>query len=414
MNHLVVEGRLVDPDWGPRWGQVEICQGTITRVGDLGLRPDLKFSDSELVFPGFVDVHVHLRQGDEHKEDYQTATRAALQGGICCMLDMPNNPVPPLRVEDLPVKQERVVDLPIDIGFYLGVGPGSRPSGHRHYKAYMGPSIGPLFFHDDDELEEAVRHYRGCRLTFHCEDPQMLRDFADRAEHEEQRPPEAEQRAVETALRLARRHGFLVHVAHLSQADSLGTLLQASRELWPDDQGLPGVVWEVTPHHLYFDRENRRHAPRNGFLKMNPPLRHPEHRQRLLQAVLDDQVTFLSTDHAPHTVEEKSGKNPSGVPLLDTHGAFAAWLLHQGLSPRQLCALACERPGRFSGLPVGRLRPGYRGHLAVLDPNRPWTVRAEELHTRCGWSPFEGLELPGRVTCTVASGRVFRAGLEVT
>lgn len=142
MSRFVVEGRLVD-----RWGQVEIVDGNIARVGDLGLKPDLKAGEHDIVFPGFVDVHVHLRQGNEEKEDFHSGARAALNGGVTCMLDMPNNPVPPRTLEGLQVKRAGVAELPIDIDFYLGVGPGTRPEpGHRLYKAYMGPSIGPIFF----------------------------------------------------------------------------------------------------------------------------------------------------------------------------------------------------------------------------------------------------------------------------
>ena len=411
---MIVEGRLVDIDFGPRWGQIEILEGTITRLGDLGLKADLKLGQDQLIFPGFVDVHTHLRQGDEYKEDFHSATRAALNGGVTCLLDMPNNPVPPVTKDMLAGKEAAIADLPVDIGFYVGLGPNTRPSGHRHYKAFMGPSIGPLFFHDDADLEETVRHYGDTRITLHCEDPEMLRHHSGAESHEASRPERAEQQAVSTALRLARKYGFRVHVAHLSQADSLPELEAAAQEFWPDDQGLPGVVWESTPHHLFFDWENRREQTRNAFLKMNPPLRSADSRQRLLQAFLSGRIHFLSTDHAPHTVEEKSSSNPSGVPLLDTYGSFASWLMQQGMSARQICRHACHLPGLFSGRKVGRLLPGYRGHLAVLDWNQPWTVRAEDCRTKCGWSPFEGVTLPARVAYTVASGRLFRHGLEVT
>ncbi|MBN9416470.1 MAG: amidohydrolase family protein [Candidatus Eremiobacteraeota bacterium] len=411
---MIVEGRLVDAHFGPRWGQVQIVDGHITRIGDLGLKPDLKLGENQLVFPGFVDVHTHLRQGDEYKEDFHTASAAALNGGVTSLLDMPNNPIPPVTKAMLAGKEAAVAELPVDIGFYVGLGPDTRPSGHRHYKAFMGPSIGNLFFHGDEDLEETVRHYRDCRITLHCEDPEMLRQLADQPSHEQTRPEEAERLAVTTALRLARKHGFRVHVAHLSQTDSLPELEAAAQEFWPDDAGLPGVVWEATPHHLFFDWDNRQVAQRNTFLKMNPPLRSSASRAKLLEAFLAGRIHFLSTDHAPHTIEEKSTKNPSGVPLLDTYGAFGSWLMQQGLSARALARHACYLPGLFTGRKVGRLLPGYRGHLAVLDWDQPWTVRAEDCRTKCAWSPFEGVTFPARVSHTVASGRLFQKGQEVT
>jgi dihydroorotase len=228
-----------------------------------------------------------------------------------------------------------------------------------------------------------------------------MREAAGAAEHEDRRPPEAELKAVETVVGLGRKYGFQVHVAHLSVAGSL--------EL------LDGAVCEVGPHHLYFDRENRKLVQRNEFLKMNPPLRSRENRLALLEAFRQGRIDYLATDHAPHTVAEKGSENPSGVPLLDTYGAFVAWLLvEHGFTPEQLARHCCLLPGLFMERQVGRIAPGYRGHLAVLNLKEPWTVRAEDVRTKCGWSPFEGETLPGRVELTVASGRIFRHGVEAT
>lgn len=406
MSRLVVEGRLVDPDFGIQNGQVEIVDGVIQRVGDLALQADLVAGDSQFIFPGFVDIHVHLRYGQEHKETFESASRAALQGGVTAMLDMPNNPIPPLCERDLAVKREAVRDLPVDIEFYLGVGPQSRPELDRraHYKAYMGPSIGPLFFHGDEDLEAAVAHYQGQLLTFHCEDPEMLRRHESAPTHEEQRPVEAEWKAVETALRLGETYDFSVNVAHMTSLASLLSI-EAARA-----RGVRASC-EATPHHLFFDTENRQRFARNSWIKMNPPLRNSSERLALLQAVLEGRIDFLATDHAPHTCQEKASDNPSGVPLLDTYGAFVCWLMQQGWQPLQVARHCCQLPGEFLGSGWGRLRPGHRGHLAILDPNEAWTIRAEDLHTRCGWSPFEGVTLPGRVVTTVASGQPFQRGL---
>lgn len=231
----------------------------------------------------------------------------------------------------------------------------------------------------------------------------MLRDFAGERLHEEQRPVEAEWKAVETALRLGAKYGFQVHVAHMTSLRSLEMVEQSNS----------GAVTEASPHHLFFDWENRSQFERDSWLKMNPPLRPAAERAALLQAFLESRIDFLATDHAPHLREEKGSTNPSGVPLLDTYGGFVAWLMQQGFTAHQVLRHCCQLPGEFSGHKVGRIEPGYRGHLAVLSPT-PWTVRAEDLQTRCGWSPFEGVTLPGRVAWTVASGRLFQGGIERT
>lgn len=398
---LLVEGKLVDAVDGVRRGQVQIENGVITRVGDGLGKTDLAFGEDHLIFPGFGDVHVHLRQGQSHKETFETGVAAALNGGVCFMLDMPNNPRSPVDAETLEAKRREAGEWPVDLDFYAGIGPGTRPFHHRFYKAYVGPSIGPLFFHDDEDLEGTLQHYGGRRITFHCEDPVIMRACEGAPDHEDRRPPEAELKAVETVVALGKKYGFQVHVAHMSVVGSL--------EL------LDGALCEVAPHHLYFDRENRLEMERNEWLKMNPPLRTRENRLALLEAFRAGRIDYLATDHAPHTREEKASDNPSGVPLLDTYGAFVAWLLvDQGFTPEHLARHACLLPGLFMERPVGRIAPGYKGHLAVLNLRSPWTVRAEDVRTKCAWSPFEGETLPGRVEVAVASGRVFREGREVT
>lgn len=400
---MIVAGRLVLAD-GVRPGQVEISGGEITRVGDGLGRPDLSFGDDHLVFPGFGDVHVHLRQGQEHKEDFGTGCAAALNGGVCFMLDMPNNPTPPVDAATLQAKRQAAGDPPVDLDFYAAVGPGTRPiPGHPHYKAYVGPSVGHLFFRNRQALEETLAAYAGQRVTFHCEDPEIMAAHAGEATHEAQRPPEAEIEAIRTVLEISARVGLRPHVAHLSTAAGLHLVREA------------GATCEIAPHHLFFDLDNRAAFDRSRFLKMNPPLRPAADRVVLLQAFLDGGIDLLATDHAPHTVAEKETENPSGVPLLDTYGGFVAWLLQRGMPPERAARHCCELPGRFFATRrVGRLAEGYRGHLAVLKPDDPWTVRAEDLRTKCGWSPFEGVTLPGRVALTVCGGRVFRAGREVT
>lgn len=403
MSDLVVEGMLVDDEMGVRRGQVVIRDGVIHAVAGYHRRPDFEFDEKHLVFPGFGDVHVHLREGQEHKEDFSTGAAAALNGGVTFCLDMPNNPVSPVDADTLAAKQAKIGDQPVEIGLYAAVGPHTSPFGHSHYKVFMAHSIGDLYFESLEAVRETMQRYRGCRVTFHCEDPVMLEATAGAATHEERRPPEAEAAAVQVALELARELDLKANVAHLSSAQGLELVRRA-----------PGVTCEVTPHHLFFDTENRRQFSRSRFLKMNPPLRTPEHRVALFEAFKRGEIDFLATDHAPHTVAEKESENPSGVPHLDTYGAFVAWLLDQGLAPAHLARHCCRRPGEWFGKKLGRLAPGYRGDLAVVDMGSPWTVRAEDLYTRCGWSPFEGVTLPGRVALTVARGRLFRAAQEVT
>jgi len=412
---LIVEGRLVDALDGVRHGQVELAGDRIVRVGDGLGRASLSFDDRHLIFPGFGDIHVHLRWGEEHKEDFDTATAAALNGGVTFMLDMPNNPRPPVDAAGIAEKRAACGDRPVDIDFYAAVVPGAKPiPSHRHYKAYLGPTTGSLFYENKDDLERTLAGYSGCRIAFHCEDPTVLWSCVDAPTHEERRPSIAELQSGMEILGWSVRLGFRPHIAHVSSPVLARLLLDST------------ATTEVTPHHLYFDAESRKQAARNQFLKMNPPLRSPEEREQLLRLFLVGGIQMLATDHAPHTVDEKATTNPSGVPHLDTYGGFVAWLLQRGMSPEAAALRCCYLPGRFYGIPspligkthaesvVGRIAPGYKAHLAILRLDQPWTVRAEDLRTKCAWSPFEGETLPGRVELTIASGRLFKGGYEVT
>jgi len=153
-------------------------------------------------------------------------------------------------------------------------------------------------------------------------------------------------------------------------------------------------------------------------LQMNPPLRGREDRLAMIEALRAGEIDYLATDHAPHSLEEK-GKGTSGVPHLDTYGAFATWLMAEhGFTAKQIARVCGANPGRFVqpylpkdyGKGFGRAEAGYVGSLTVLDLKTPYLVKRDSLKTKCGWSPFEGVTFPGRVRHTVVRGRVYSQG----
>lgn len=396
---MIWEAPIVDEE-GVRREQLMIENGRVVQRGDLGLTPDESWSDDHLLFPGFGDVHVHLREGQEYKEDYQTGSNAALNGGVTFCCDMPNNPVPPVDAETLAAKQKKVPSGDVHIELYAALGPGTKPFGAKRYKGFLAHSTGPLFFSTLDEAEKVIRDYSGCHITFHCECPQLLEAASGAATHEEQRPEEAEVEAVRYVLRWVEEYGIRANVAHVSSIGAL-SLLQDQKD----------VTFEVTPHHLFFDTENRSEFERGELLKMNPPLRAPATREALLEAFRNNKIPFLATDHAPHTLEEELGANPpSGVPLLDTYGLFVTWLLKKArVAPEVIYQSCCQRPARFLQLnDRGHLRPGARADAVVLDLGTSHKLRASELATKCGWSPFEGVVFPGRVDSVLVGGRFVR------
>ena len=338
------------------------------------------------------------------------AGEAALHGGVVHFADMPNNPVAPVDDATYVAKQALTASSPVHVTLYGGIGPGTRPL-HRPvpYKAFMGPSVGDLYFRSAEELEEAIARYAGGNVSFHCEDPLLMDAHRSAPTHETRRPAEAEVSAVDLALQLIERYQLTGKLCHFSTRGGLEKV-HAARA-----RGVR-VTLEVTPHHLYFDTTLLNETNRL-MLQINPPLRGKEDRLRMIDALRSGAIDYLATDHAPHTLAEKQA-GTSGVPHLDTYAPFAAWLMvEHGFTPEDIARVCAWNPAQFvrpflpagMGLGFGRVERGYVGSLTILDLGTPYKVTRESLKTKCGWSPFEGLTLPGSVRCTVVKGEVFRA-----
>lgn len=413
-SRLRVEGRIANHDREFE-GAIEISTvtGLIESVGPRTGESDLDL-DGQIIFPGFGDLHIHARedvsQSQTYKEDFATISAASIHGGVTHVADMPNNPRAPVDEESYAEKERLTVTSAVHVTLYAGIGPQTRPLIRNvPYKAFMGPSVGDLFFASREQLESAMENYRGKNVSFHCEDPEILRESKDAATHEQRRPASAEIRATELALRLIERYDLAGKLCHYSTKGGLEKIAAAKA------RGVR-VTAEAAPHHLFFDdamltNENRL------WLRANPPLRGREDRLALIAALREGLVDYLATDHAPHSVAEKM-EGMSGVPHLDTYGAFAAWLMAEhGFSAKDIARACAYNPGRFVneflpqgfGRGFGVIEPGYVGSLTILDPDSPFVVRREEMKTKCGWSPFEGFTFPGRVTYTVLRGKVYPA-----
>jgi len=364
-----------------------------------------------LIFPGFGDIHIHARddasKSQTYKEDFATASAAAIHGGVTHVADMPNNPIAPSNDARYTEKQRLTEVSEVHVTLYAAIAPGTQPLMHHvPYKAYMGHSVGNMGFESREELEEVIALYRGRNVSFHCEDPEVLRNSANAPTHEQRRPAVAEITATEFALYLIEKYDLIGKLCHYSTRDGLQKVIAAKQ------RGLT-VTCEVTPHHLYFD-ETMLTPANHTWLQMNPPLRGPADRIAMIDALRSGQIDYIATDHAPHTIEENI-KGISGVPLLDTYGAFTTWLMTKHNFTAQDIARVCAyNPSRFVreflppslGKGFGLIEPGYTGSLTILDPHKPWTVQRSDIKSKCGWSPFEGHTFPGSVRYTVLSGKV--------
>ncbi|MFF3396054.1 dihydroorotase family protein [Streptomyces sp. NPDC002669] len=425
---LVVEGgRLVTPE-GVFEGGVVVRGGRIAALvapGDplpAGPRLDAR---GRYVLPGLIDSHVHFRTpGLEHKETWESGSRAALSGGVTTVMDMPNTRPPSLDAASLRAKAALIAGRSyVDHRFHIGADPdhpevlaGLDPAVATSAKAFMaGHHTAPVVFREAHQLEAAFAAAArgGVRLVLHAEDQHVF-DLLDSrsgdpdsySAYEPHRPRSGAIVAVAKVVHLVRTHGTKVHILHVSSAEETDLLVAAAAE------GLP-ISFEVTGHHLSFtDHDTARRGPRT---RLSPAIRAPRDRERLWRAVLDGEASTIGSDHAPHTVEEKNrppAEAPPGLPGVQEL-AVSVWtgLLARGVEPDAAASHLARLMGTgpadlFELAGKGRLTVGADADLALLDPAARWQLSAGHVQSLCGWSAYEGWMFTGRFTTVVRGGRV--------
>ena len=413
---LVKGGTLVNHD-GRGEGDVAVKDGRIAAIGqiDAGTAETVIDASGLHVLPGVIDSQVHLREpGLEHKDDLEHGGRAAVLGGVTAVFEMPNTKPATTDVPALEDKISRAMDrMFCDFAFFGGAtgrnGDDLRAlesaPGCCGIKMFMGSSTGSLLVHTDDGVREVLRAVRR-RLTVHSEDEDMLRDRRELAEfgkvetHPVWRSVDVAVSSTTRLLRLAREAGGRVHVLHVSTAEEV-PLLAGAKDV---------ATMELLPQHLTLA------APecyeRLGTLaQMNPPIRDARHRDALWQALRDGVVDVIGSDHAPHTLEEKRQpypKSPSGLPGVQTLVPIMLNHVNEGrLSLERFVDLTSHGVQRVFGLAgKGRMAVGYDGDLTLVDMGATRTITNDWIASKCGWTPFDGMQVKGWPMATIIRGRV--------
>ncbi len=396
---------------GETLADVGIRQGRIARVGS-GLGENArKTIDAEGLhaIPGVVDTQVHFREpGMEHKEDLESGTRAAICGGVTTVFEMPNTSPSTTSAEALADKLRRAKGRAwCDHAFFVGatrenvdeLAELEQLPGTPGIKVFMGSSTGSLLVHDATLLRQILSN--GQRpVAIHAELESRLRErkylavgVAHPSAHPTWRDPECAVLATSRAIELSRETGRPVHVLHISTLEELPLLDEAKRA------GVR-VTCEVTPQHLLLDSED--YETLGTLVQMNPPVRDRRHREALLEAFREGLFDVCGSDHAPHTLDEKARtypESPSGMPGVQTLLPLLLDLvLREGLGLPFLVRHLCERPAEIYGLArKGRLEEGFDADLVLLDLGGTTEVSKSWLQSKCGWSPFEGRSLKGRI-----------------
>ena len=418
---VVNEGRTFNADVLVRSGVIErVEEGGI--VGASGVK---EFdAQGKLLLPGAIDDQVHFREpGLTHKDDIAHGSAAAVAGGITSFMEMPNTDPPAITQERLADKYARAAATSnANHSFYMGVANGNMDDVLRTdprtvcgLKAFLGSSTGALLIDDERTLDRLFREAH-MLLAVHAEHDPTIRANMEAAkakwgeaipieEHPNIRNAEGCYRSSSWAVGMAKEHGTRLHVLHVSTAREL--------ELFaPGPVVQKRITAEACVHHLWFT--DAAYATKGSLIKWNPAAKTRADRDAIRQAVIDDRIDVVATDHAPHTLEEKSkpyANCPSGGPLVQHSLVALLQLAREGVyTIEPVVEKMCHAPARLFRIERrGFVREGCSADLVLVDPDAPWTVSKDNLLYKCGWSPFEGTRFNARVLRTWVNGQLVYA-----
>ncbi len=421
---LIKSGRVLSPEDGLD-GELDVLveDGVIRQIApSLNARADQTFAvPGQVVSPGFVDLHAHLREpGGEISETLETGLRAAVAGGFTSVCVMPNTRPVNDRAEYTRALIERAKKIGLARVFPIAaVSLGSEGEVLTDFARLI--AAGAVAFSDDGRpvktpelMRRAMEMARplGVPIIDHCEDPALSAGGSINQGPVSERlglkgiPNASEDVCVARDLSVAEATGAHLHVAHLTTACACEMVREAKR------RGVR-VTCEVTPHHFTLSDDAVEKYGTNA--KMNPPLRSPQDLEGILAGIAGGTVDVLATDHAPHAPELKSksiAEAPFGIIGFETALALAlTQLVHPGrISLAHLIVLMSSNPAHIIRQDVnpalGRLQVGGAADITVFDPLREWTYRAAEGRSKSRNSPFDGLKLKGLITITIVEGRI--------
>lgn len=433
MNIFLIKNAKIVNEGSIFEGDVLIENEFITEIAE-SISPkssNCKIIDAEgnYLIPGAIDDQVHFREpGLTHKGDIASESAAAVAGGITSFIEQPNTVPNAVTQEILEEKYKIAAEKSYaNYSFMMGGTNDNleevlktNPRNVAGIKLFLGSSTGNMLVDDQDTLEKIFSSTK-MLIAVHCEDEQTIKNNLERYKIQfgEDIPVECHPliRSAEScyissskAIELAKKTGARLHVFHLSTAKEM--------ELFSNKIPLEEkqITAEVCVHHLWFSDAD--YKTKGNLIKWNPAVKTAEDRTALWEALLDDRIDVIATDHAPHTLEEKKQsylKAPSGGPLVQ-HALVAMFEAnHQGkISVEKIVEKMCHNPAKIFKIEKrGFIREGFYADLAIVNPSLPWNVKKENILAKCGWSPFEGYNFKSRITHTFVNGELVYQNFKV-
>jgi len=414
-------------------GDVLVENDLIVEVSD---NISLKTSDCMIIdaegnylIPGVIDDQVHFREpGLTHKGDIESESKAAVAGGITSFIEQPNTVPNAVTQEILEEKYQIASEKSYaNYSFMMGATNDNleevlktNPKNVAGIKIFLGSSTGNMLV-DNEAVLEKIFSCTSMLIAVHCEDETTIKNNLEKYKelygedvpvtaHHLIRSEEACYLSSSKAIALAKKTGARLHVFHLSTAKEM--------ELFTNKIPLEEkkITAEVCVHHLWFTNED--YETKGNFIKWNPAVKTANDRKVLWEALNDGRIDVIATDHAPHTLEEKNQKYlqaPSGGPLVQ-HALVAMFEAHhQGkISIEKIVEKMCHNPAKIFKIEKrGFIREGYFADLVIINSGLPWSVKKENILSKCGWSPFEKYTFKSRITHTFVNGKLVYSGFKV-
>ncbi len=433
MNTILIKNAKIVNEGVIFEGDVLIENEYIVEIGE-SISPKLsscKIIDAEgsYLIPGAIDDQVHFREpGLTHKGDIASESKAAVAGGVTSYIEQPNTIPNAITQEVLEEKYQIAARTSYaNYSFMMGGTNDNleeilktNPKNVAGIKLFLGSSTGNMLVDNEEALEKIFSSTK-MLIAVHCEDENTIKANLERYKlqfgddipvefHHLIRSEEACYLSSSKAIALAKKTGARLHVFHLSTAKEM--------ELFTNKIPLEEkqITAEVCIHHLWFTEED--YKSKGNFIKWNPAVKTANDRKVLWEALLDDRIDVIATDHAPHTLEEKKKiytQAPSGGPLVQ-HALVAMFEAnHQGkISIEKIVEKMCHNPAKIFKIEKrGFIKLGYFADLVIVNPSLPWNVKPENIFYKCGWSPFDGYNFKSRITHTFVNGELVYQNFKV-